>query len=188
MTELNPETLLTERLTIRLLTESDVPALFGIFSHAEVMRYWSYPAWTDIAQSRRMVLDCQEGYRTGSAWQLGIERRADSLLIGTCTLHSFHVASRRAEIGYALGRPYWGSGYMCEALGALLNYAFHTLNLNRLEADIDPRNHASAKILERLGFTREGHMRERWIVNGEVEDTWWYGLLRREWFERASAD
>ena len=77
---------------------------------------------------------------------------------------------------------------MCEALGALLNYAFHTLNLNRLEADIDPRNHASAKILERLGFTREGHMRERWIVNGEVEDTWWYGLLRREWFERASAD
>ena len=70
---------------------------------------------------------------------------------------------------------------MHEALQALLGFAFHALDLNRLEADIDPRNHASARTLERLGFQREGHMRERWIVKGEVTDTWWYGLLRREW-------
>jgi len=76
---------------------------------------------------------------------------------------------------------------MHEALQALLRYAFQTLDLNRLEADIDPRNVASARTLERLGFQKEGHLRERWIVNGEISDTRLYGLLRREWQERSSA-
>lgn len=76
---------------------------------------------------------------------------------------------------------------MHEALQTLLRYAFQTLDLNRLEADIDPRNVASARTLERLGFQKEGHLRERWIVNDEISDTWLYGLLRREWLERSSA-
>ena len=75
---------------------------------------------------------------------------------------------------------------MHEALSALVDYAFKTLGLNRLEADIDPRNHASARTLERLGFQKEGHLRERWIVSGEISDTWWYGLLRRDWREHTS--
>ena len=112
-----------------------------------------------------MLIDTDEGYRSRNALQLGIERRADHTLVGTCSLFHFHVASRRAEIGYALGRPYWGAGYMLEALQALLHYAFQTLDLNRLEADIDPRNPASARTLERLGFQKEGYLRERWIVN-----------------------
>ena len=64
-----------------------------------------------------------------------------------------------------------------------MHYAFQTLDLNRLEADIDPRNKASARTLERLGFQKEGHLRERWIVNDEISDTDLYGLLRREWQE-----
>lgn len=70
---------------------------------------------------------------------------------------------------------------MHEALGALISYAFENLALHRLEADIDPRNTASARSLERLGFQREGLLRERWIVAGEVSDTAFYGLLRSEW-------
>ena len=173
--------LATERLTLRYLAEADALALFEIFSHPEVMRYWGGPAWTDMAQARQMVMDSQEGCRTGGAFIFGIERRADQVLVGTCSLFHFHTPSRRAEIGYALGRPYWGSGYMHEALLALVNHAFSSLGLNRLEADIDPRNLASARTLERLGFVKEGHLRERWIVNDEVSDTDWYGLLRREW-------
>ena len=123
-----------------------------VFGDPKVMRYWSYPPWTAPSQARQWLLSVQEGYHSGTALQLGIERQADLALVGTCTLFQFHAASRRAEIGYALGRPYWGSGYMHEALQALLGYAFQTLDLNRLEADIDPRNLASAKTLERLGF------------------------------------
>ena len=76
---------------------------------------------------------------------------------------------------------------MNEALHALVQYAFQTLDLNRLEADIDPRNKASARTLERLGFQKEGHLRERWIVNDEISDTDLYGLLRRDWQEQPSA-
>ena len=71
--------------------------------------------------------------------------------------------------------------YMNEALLRLLEFGFTELDLNRVEGDVDPRNVASAKSLERLGFKREGLLRERWIVGGEVSDTALYGLLRSEW-------
>ena len=175
----------TKRLTLRFLSEADLPAVYEIFSHPEVMRYWSYLPWTDPSQAQQWLRSVQEGYDSGTALQLGIEQRADPALVGTCTLFQFHPASRRAEIGYALGRPYWGAGYMHEALQAFVGYAFQTLALNRLEADIDPRNLASAKTLERLGFQKEGHLRERWIVDDEVSDTDLYGLLQREWQARS---
>jgi RimJ/RimL family protein N-acetyltransferase len=145
------------------------------------MRYWSSPPLSEAHQARQLLHDIQSGYQSGAFWQPGIERRSDGALIGTCTLFSFHTASRRAEVGYALGRPYWGAGYMVEALTALIAYAFDILDLHRLEADIDPRNAASAALLQRLGFQEEGRLRERWIVNGEISDTAWYGLLRWEW-------
>jgi [ribosomal protein S5]-alanine N-acetyltransferase len=183
MTRLEPIVIQTKSLTLRFLDEADLPAVYDIFSHPEVMRYWSYPPWTERSQAQQWLIQVQKGYRTGTDLQFGIERHTDHVLVGTCTLFQFHVASRRAEIGYALGRPYWGYGYMNMALQALLRYAFETLELNRLEADIDPRNVASARTLERLGFQKEGYLRERWIVNHEVSDTSLYGLLYREWQE-----
>ena len=175
----------SQRLTLRLLAEPDVPALFSIFSNAEVMRYWTYPPFNGIAQAGQMLSDIQEGYQSGKFLQLGIQRRSDQALVGTCTLHNVHRPSRRAEIGYVLGRPYWGQGYMDEALHLLISYAFDQLALNRLEADIDPRNAASERTLQRLGFRKEGHMRERWIVNGEKSDTGFYGLLQSDWQNRS---
>lgn len=187
MIPVEPIVIPTKTLTLRFLNEADLPAVYDIFSHPEVMRYWSYPPWTERSQAQQWLMRVQEGYRTGNDLQFGIERRADRVLVGTCTLFQFHITSRRAEIGYALGRPYWGAGYMNNALQALVRYAFQTLDLNRLEADIDPRNVASAKTLERLGFQKEGYLRERWIVGNEVSDSCLYGLLRREWEERSSA-
>ncbi|MBX3050958.1 MAG: GNAT family N-acetyltransferase [Caldilineaceae bacterium] len=173
--------LTTDRLVIRELDGRDIDALYAIFSHPEVMRYWASPPWTSITQAEGRLARAQEGYRSEEDFQWGIERKADGALLGTCSLFSFNRPSRRCEIGYALGRPYWGQGYMGEALQALVAYAFDTLDLNRLEADIDPRNNASARTLERLGFQKEGFMPERWIVVDEVSDTQWYGLLRRNW-------
>jgi RimJ/RimL family protein N-acetyltransferase len=70
---------------------------------------------------------------------------------------------------------------MEEALRVLLRFSFSEMELHRIEADVDPRNEASIKLLERLGFHREGYLRERWLVNGEINDTVFFGLLRREW-------
>lgn len=184
MPPLEPVTITSERLVLRRLRDDDVGALFAIFGNAEVMRFWGSSPLASPAEADALLRRIEEGYQSGDTLQLGVVRATDALLIGTCTLHQFNWPSRRAELGYALGRPFWGQGYMHEALLALLPYAFGTLDLNRLEADIDPRNSASAKVLERVGFRREGLLRERWIVGDEVSDTAFYGLLRREWHER----
>jgi RimJ/RimL family protein N-acetyltransferase len=174
-------TLAAERVTLRPLSADDVYALFAIFSDVEVARYWSRPPMTHLAQARAMLRQVREGYRSGETLQFGIERKEDAAVIGTCTLFHIHPQSRRAELGYALGSAYWRQGYMHEALQRLARYAFEDLDLIRLEADIDPRNEPSERTLLRLGFVREGYMRERWIVAGVVSDSAVFGLLRREW-------
>jgi RimJ/RimL family protein N-acetyltransferase len=84
-------------------------------------------------------------------------------------------------MGYCLDEAAWGKGFATEAAGALLKWAFDTLDLNRVQAETDTRNTASSRVLEKLGFIREGWLREDCIVDGEVSDSWVYGLLRREW-------
>ena len=174
-------TLAAARVTLRPIVHADAPAIFGLFSDREVTRYWSRPPMTHLAQARRLVRDIRAGYRSGETIQFGIERQRDLDLVGTCTLFHIHSQSRRAELGYALGRAYWGNGLMHEALQRLLAYAFDDLGLHRLEADIDPRNEASRRTLARLGFVKEGFLRERWIVAEVISDTELYGLLGREW-------
>jgi RimJ/RimL family protein N-acetyltransferase len=174
-------TLDCERVLLRPVTLADVPALYAIFGDAEVMRYWSTSPLAKLADAESLALKIISGYEEATFLQLGIVERKTSLLIGTCTIFAMHEASRRAELGYALHREYWGQGFMAEALDRIVDYAFSTLGLNRLEADIDPGNHASAKALSRLGFKQEGFMPERWIVNDAFSDSAVYGLLKRDW-------
>ena len=170
----------TRRLRLRRLRESDAEELFAIFSDPKVTRYWGAATWTTLEPAREMIAtDLSSATRTHL--RLGVERKADDRLLGTCTLFNFHEACRRAEVGYGLGSHAWGRGYMLESLIALLQYGFDVLDLHRVEADIDPRNQPSGRILERLGFQQEGLLRERWIVGDEISDTAFYGLLRREW-------
>ncbi len=156
----------TERLRLRPLTTADVPAFFRLFSDPVVARYLSAPPMTDPAQAEEKVAAILRHYDEGDVLQWGIEDRESQKLIGTCTLHQIHRQNRRAELGYVLGSAWWGRGLMHEALVAFVGQAFGHMKLHRLEADIDPRNQNSAKSLERLGFQREGYLRERWIVAG----------------------
>lgn len=178
----------TARLVLRPLVEADAPALFAIFSDPAVMRYWSTPPWASMDEAHALVARDQKAMAAGDYLRLGLVRTDTGALIGNCTLFDISTTCRRAEVGYGLAQSDWGHGFMDEALRSLLDYGFSTLNLNRVEADIDPRNSASARSLERLGFTREGFLRERWIVDGEVSDTALYGLLRREWSPGAAME
>lgn len=171
----------TPRLLLRPLRAEDAQGLFDIFSDAETMRYWSTPPWPTIDEAHALIARDLTAMSAGEYLRFGLERVDDHAVIGTCTLFSINTTCRRAELGYGLASTAWGKGYMHEALTALVGFGFNTMNLNRIEADIDPRNHASAKSLERLGFVREGFLRERWIVDGAVSDTALYGLLQSEW-------
>jgi RimJ/RimL family protein N-acetyltransferase len=171
----------TPRLLLRPLAEADVPALHAIHADAEAMRYWDGTVWTSDARGRAMV--ARDAAATGREYlRLGIvPQPGNGPLIGTCALWRIDAQSRRAEIGYILAREQWGRGLAHEALSALIDHAFTVLDLNRLEADTDPRNVRSTALLQHLGFVQEGLFRERCIVDGEVSDSAMFGLLRREW-------
>ena len=174
-------TIVGPRVLLRGLTEQDVPSLFEIFSNPEVMRYWSRPPFATEADAVAYLEEALRGFEAKTLFQWGLARRSDNSLLGTCTLWQLDPQNRRAEIGFALGREHWGHGFMTEGLIALIDFSFGDLGLRRLEADVDPENAPSIALLERLGFEREGFMRERWLVAGEVYDSLFYGLLEREW-------
>ena len=177
----NLPTIKANRVCLRWITEEDVDALYRIFSNKEVMRYWSTPPLEDKDAAVKLLNEIHEGFHRQTTMKWGIARRTDNALIGTTTLFNMDFNHRRAEMGYGLDRAHWGNGFMQEALRALLGYAFEVLDLHRIEADVDPRNAASIRTLERLGFQREGFLRERWQVNGEIQDAFFYGLLRPDW-------
>ena len=174
-------TLRAERVLLRWLTDEDVPALYEIFSDPEVMRYWSFAPFEDEAAASDFLKKIRQYFRDKRLFQWGVTLVDDPKVIGTCTLAQLDVRNRRAALAFALGRAHWGHGYVTEAARRLLDYAFADLDVRRIEADVDPRNTACLRVMERLGFEREGYMRERWIVDGEVQDSVFFGLLRREW-------
>lgn len=184
MPEPLPPILHTERLTLRPIAAGDGPALFAIFSDPEVVRYWSRGVWTELAQAEEMIAAAVRDYDDGSGLRYGIVITATGELIGVASLFAFNRDNRRCDIGYVLASRYWGQGYVSEALVPVLEYAFGAIGMNRIEADIDPRNIASSRVLEKLAFRREGTMPERWFVNGETADTAFYGLIKRYWDER----
>jgi RimJ/RimL family protein N-acetyltransferase len=184
MPTLTPIELLTPRLKLRWLREADTEDYFAVFSDPQVMRYLGRAAWTERSQASDQIAKMLDNQASGVGLRLAIELRETGRLIGDACLFHFDDANRRCETGYSLASAHWGRGYAFEAMEALLGYGFDALDLNRVEADIDPLNAASGRVLEKLGFRREGYMPERWIVNGVTADTAFYGLLRSYWRAR----
>ena len=171
----------TRRLELRPLQPEDAEQLYRMYSDPEFMRYWSSQPWSSISQAVELIERDARELAMGEHLRLGIFLIQRGPLVGTCSLFHFNRQCRRAEIGYGIASPHWRRGYMYEAVGEVIAFAFAEMCLNRLEADVDPRNVGSVRSLEKLGFTREGLLRERWIVGSEVSDSALYGLLAREW-------
>jgi RimJ/RimL family protein N-acetyltransferase len=150
----------TPRLTIRPLSESDVAEVFAVFSDPIVMRYWDGALMKSLDDAMRYIDHIHHGFRRRELFQWGIADSATHAVLGTCTLTQVSTIHQRAEIGFAL-------------------------HFHRLEADVDPRNERSIRLLDRLGFTREGQLRERYFMNGERQDAIVMGLLHREWSSAA---
>jgi RimJ/RimL family protein N-acetyltransferase len=170
-------TLTGTRVQLRPLRAGDADDLFALHADAQVMRYWSHPPWTEREQAVARIAQLEHD-RANAEFYTWASTLADDRLIGTVSLFAINRAQRRGEVGYALAASAWGHGYASEGLRLAIAYAFGTIGLERLEADIDPRNAASYRLVERVGFRREGLLRERWRVGDEVTDSAIYGLLR----------
>ena len=109
-----------------------------------------------------------------------IALRASNDLIGTAGLH-IDEASRKAELGYWVGVPYWNEGYASEAAIRLVEYAFEDLSLNRVAARHFARNPASGRVMQKAGMVHEGTIREGALKGDRFEDLELYAILRSDW-------
>jgi ribosomal-protein-alanine N-acetyltransferase len=174
-----------KRVRLRGPRSEDADALFQLFADPQVMRYWSRPPMTTRMEAEGLLEEIHESFKlcTKLNWMLTL--RCNDAVIGTCTLFQLEPRHRRAEVGYALRSDHWGRGLATEAATLALDWAFRVLGLHRIEADIDPRNESSRKLLQRLGFSSEGVLRERYFVGEEISDTELFGLLEGDWTKRS---
>lgn len=169
--------LTSARVRLRRIAADEVAAVFAIFSDARAMRYWSRPPMQVPAEAAALIQQIDDCRARGDLLQWGIERREDAELIGTCTLAAIDRTHGRAEIGFILRSDCWGQGFAAEALARLLQHARDDMQLRRIEADVDPRNRASLRVLGKLGFRQEGYLPQRWHVGAELQDSVLLGLL-----------
>ncbi|WP_370250104.1 GNAT family N-acetyltransferase [Nocardioides sp.] len=175
---LTTPTLRTPRLRLRPVAAHDADALWRLHSDPEVVRYWDSPAWEDPSRAdaflaRNAALAAEDGgVRTVIVDDAGF--------VGWVTVCDWSPPHRSARLGYCLAPRSWGRGYATEAARALLAWGFATLDLHRVQAEVDTRHPASARVLEKLGFRLEGTLREDCVVDGVVSDSWVFGLLRPE--------
>ncbi|HJR74669.1 MAG TPA: GNAT family N-acetyltransferase [Luteimonas sp.] len=171
------------RVRLRGPRPEDADAVFALFSDPAVMRYWSRPPMTVRDEAMALISEIQEAFAERDKLNWVVVDKQDAA-IGTCTLFNFDARHRYAELGYALRSDLWGRGLAREAASAALDWAFRSLRLHRVEASIDPRNDASRRILERLGFDSEGVLRERYFIGDTATDSEIFGLLAEDWAKR----
>jgi RimJ/RimL family protein N-acetyltransferase len=183
MSKLTTLSLETPRLRLRNFCETDLEPFLAYRNDPQVYRYqgWETP------YTRAKALQFLDEMRTvipgmpGFWLQLALESKATGELLGDVAFHVLKSEPREAYIGYSLARAHWGHGYAREAVRGLLDYLFNELGLHRVVADCDVDNVASIKLLERLGFRREGHFIEKTWANGTWASDYLYAMLDREW-------
>lgn len=166
----------SERLCIRPMRIDDAEALHEAYRDAELMRYWSSAPHADVAETRGYIAP----FLAKSDWRGWVMTlRDDDRAIGTLA-----AGARRegvAEIGYLLVRSAWRHGFAREGVSRLIDLLIHEEGNRRVFADTDPENVGSNRLLESLGFTREGHLRGEWDTHIGVRDSYIWGLLADEW-------
>lgn len=173
----------TARLQLRPLVADDARALLAVVagSRAELGRFMSWPReMVDIEHARHFVRIGREAWLQSRTVRLGVFERATGELLGSVELDAIDLRRGQAELGYWIRSDRTRRGYAAEAAWAALRYGFETLRLHKARADVAVGNQGSARVLDKLGFVREGTLREDRAIGGVWVDHWRYGLLRRD--------
>ncbi|QJW45111.1 GNAT family N-acetyltransferase [bacterium BFN5] len=173
--------LVTKRLLLRQIKEDDALLLHQYWTDPAVIEYLTLEPFKDIQETFNMIalLNSLLEFNQGIRW--AITRQADHVVIGTCGFHNLKAEHKRAELGYELGKPFWKQGFMAEALAAIIPYGFEILNLNRIEAFVNFGNSNSTSILQRMGFSLDGLLREYEFAREQFVDQYCYSLLKQEY-------
>lgn len=179
----HPPILLTRRLELRPLKMADAESIYLWSRDPDVARYVLWEPHRSIIESREYIRYIRGLYRRHlpSSWGITVPG-ADSIgVIGTIGIMGWNPEYRTCEIGYSLGRDFWGKGIMTEAAGEVIRSLFEDLNVYRIEAQHDVRNPASGRVLEKCGMKQEGVLRGRVFNKGEHIDVAMWAVLKPDY-------
>lgn len=171
----------TERLILRNITKTDAISIFKYLSDSEVMKYYGLEPFKSVQDALDEISWYESIFneQTGIRW--GISLKDNDKIIGSCGFLNTVSTHRRTDIGFELSKEYWGQGIGSEAIMAIIHYAFEQMNIQRIQALIEPLNIASQKMVEKAGFLQEGLLRKYEYTCGKFDDLYMYGLLKEDY-------
>lgn len=173
--------LVTPRLFLRSVSAADAAAVFAYRKDETMNQYqgWIPKSVQDVEDF--LINSTNPEVNVPDSWhQLVLIDKQTNRVIGDVGIH-FIDSTEHVEIGCTLDKPFQGMGYAHEALGAVITYLFSELNKHKIKGSVDPRNTASLRMLEKLGFQKEDHIKEAFVLRGEYVDDVIYGLSQEEW-------
>lgn len=172
----------TERLDLIEIRQEHLEDLFQLFGNYRVTQYYNIVPMTKKEEAQKLIDQFRSRFMSREAIRWGIALKGQRAIIGTLGFNNF-TPQHRANIGYDLQPQYWNQGIISEALKTILLFGFRTLGVNRIEAEVMPGNHASEKVLEKLGFVKEGLLRDWMLWNGKHYDMTMFSLLSKDFQE-----
>jgi ribosomal-protein-alanine N-acetyltransferase len=173
----------SDRLKYRQITMEDSESFFEIRTNKNVMEFMGREEMKSISESENLIKSITETFKLGSGISWGIIEKSTNKLIGYFGFWRIDSSHCRGEIGFALHPNNWGNGYMKETAGKLIEYGFKEINLHSIEANVNPNNLPSIKLLEKLGFRKEAYFRENYLFKNNFEDSIIYSLLERDFIK-----
>ena len=170
----------TSRLILREVKEEDAKDMFQYLSDKDVVKHMGLAPFETVNDVWDEVRWYKSIYEEGTGIRWGITLKDSGKVIGSCGFLNMLTKHYRAEVGYELNKDYWGKGIASEALEAVVKHGYQHFQLERIEALIEPTNHPSQKLVEKLGFKREGLLRHYEYACGKFDDLYMYSILKED--------
>jgi ribosomal-protein-alanine N-acetyltransferase len=173
-------TIETPRLLLRPFTVADAPEVQRLAGDREIASTMLHVPHPYEGMAEQWIGTHQEHYERGEAVNFALVLRATNGLVGAMSLQ-LNQPHSHAELGYWIGKPFWNQGYCTEAARAVVHYGFAVLGLHRVYATYLTRNPASGRVMQKIGMSYEGCLKQHVKKWGVFEDQAFYGILRSGW-------
>ncbi len=175
--------LVTGRLVLRKMLVRDADDMFEYARRADVTKYLTWSPHPSRSYTKEYLEYVATRYLAGEFYDWAVTDAVTGKMIGTCGFTKFDYTSNSAEVGYVLNPVFWGHGYASEALNTVLDYGFSNLKLNRIEARYMEGNSASRRVMDRVGMTYEGMLRQSLLIHGEYRNVCVCSILSSEYIK-----
>lgn len=164
---------------MRSISLTDAPEMLYLRSHPQVMQYLDRAPTKTLEEAKQKIQEIMDLHASNGGINWSINLKPDTKMIGNIGIWRIQVEHYRGEIGYVLDPAYHQKGIMSEALQIVIDYAFHSMGLHSLEANVNPDNAASIALLEKNGFVKEAHFKENYFWDGKFIDSAIYCLVHQ---------